>query len=847
MTHYTFDEAMGASVNYFNGNELAAKVFVDKYALRDNDGNLLEDTPEKMHWRLANEFARIEAAKFKKPLTAQEIFNLLDQFRYVIPQGSPMYGIGNKYQIVSLSNCFVVEPPADSYGGIMRTDEHLVQICKRRGGNGTSVSNLRPAGSETRNAAKTSTGLVSFCERFSNSIREVAQNGRRGALMLTCDIHHPESVIIPPDDDTTWTNLERIVIKGNPERGERDIHTLSCFYNPAQLDFASMKLDRTKVTGANVSIALTNEFLEAVKANKEYEQRFPVNSPNPKVRKRVNARKAWNKIIHMAWQSAEPGLLFWDRIKKYNAIDCYPGFESVSTNPCSEIPLCPYDSCRLLVVNLLSFVDNPFTAQARFDTTKFKEVTRIAQRLMDDLIDLETEKIKQIIHKIESDPELPEIKERERDLWYKILDKCLSGRRTGLGITALGDMFAALGVKYASDKSIELVDRIFCDFKLAAFESSCDMAEEIGPFPIWDWDKEKSSEFLLQIQKDSPELYARISKCGRRNIGLLTLAPTGTVSIVSQTTSGGEPLFSLAKYTRRKKINSNDRNSRVDFVDAQGDSWQHFDVYHPQVERWMKITGEKDLTKSPWHGACASDIDWGKRVMIQATIQNHIDHAISSTVNLPSDVSEDVVAQIYETAWRAGCKGITVYREGCRSGVLVKDLGKLHIQHNDAPKRPTVLPGEIFATTCKKDKLYVAVGFLEGDPYEVFTGLNQKDAIHYAKGKIHKDARGKYAFVYEDGSKYHLTNGHNDDSADALTRLISSNLRHGANISFIVHQLEKTRGDLFTFSKVLARVLKKYIKNGTKITGENCPSCGGELSREEGCATCKGCGHSKCG
>lgn len=848
MKYFTYEEAMLASVSYFNGDELAAKVFLDKYALKDSEARLLENTPEMMHRRLAKEFARIESRKFKKPLTEEEIFQLLDKFKYIVPQGSPMYGIGNNHQIISLSNCFVLEPPSDSYGGILKTDECLVQIAKRRGGNGTDVSNLRPAGASTQNAARTSTGLVSFCERYSNSIREVAQFGRRGALMLTCNIHHPDCVIIPPDNDKSWTNLEKVILKGNANKGERDIETLSCFYNPQSLDFVSMKLDRSKTTGANVSVALTDEFLEAVSQNKEYEQRFPVNSANPKYRKMVNAKKAWNKIIHMAWQSAEPGLLFWDRITKYNAVDCYAskGFKTVSTNPCSEIPLCPNDSCRLVLINLLSFVNNPFTSSAIFDFKRFEEVVNVAQRLMDDLIDLEVEKIDAIIAKIELDPESADVKLTELNLWKGIKEKCLQGRRTGLGVTAVGDMLAALNLKYDSDAAIVLIDLVFQTFKISAFRSSCDMAKELGAFPIWEWELEKDSQFLLQIKKESPELYLDFAKYGRRNIGLLTLAPAGSVSILTQTTSGGEPLFSLDPHLRRKKVNSSDSHAKVDFVDAQGDAWQHFQVYHPQITKWMEITGETDVKKSPWYKSCASDIDWEKRVLIQAKIQKHIDHAISSTVNLPQDVSEDVVAKIYETAWKAGCKGITVYREGCRSGVLVKNENTSLPKH-DAPKRPKELNGEIFATTYKKDKLYVAVGFYgdNHDIYEVFTGVNSKHLIHHAQGKIRKNARGKYVFIYGNGEEYHLTNGNNDDSADALSRMVSCALRHGSDINFIVHQLEKTEGDLHSFSKVVARVLKKYIKDGTKISGENC-ECGGVLQRQNGCSVCVTCGASKC-
>lgn len=849
MKVYTYEEAYAASLSYFNNDSLAAKVFVDKYVLKDNKGNILEDTPEKMHKRIAREFARIESKKFKKPLTEEQIFNLLDKFKYVIPQGSPMFGIGNNYQIVSLSNCFVLEPPYDSYGGIMRCDEQLVQISKRRGGTGTNVSNLRPAGANTNNAAKSSTGLVSFCERFSNSIREVGQNGRRGALMLMVNIQHPESVIIPDADDDIWKKPAKIRITGNPEKFERDIDTLSCYYNPEALDFASMKLDRRKVTGANVSIALTDEFLKAVEDNIDFRQKFPIDSKNPKITKNINARNAWKKIIHMAWQSAEPGLLFWDRITQYNAVDCYAdlGFKTVSTNPCSEIPLCPNDSCRLLVVNLYSFVNNPFTSKAQFDFKKFEEVTEIAQRLMDDLIDLELEKIDQIIEKVEKDPEPAHVKGTELELWKDIRAKCVQGRRTGLGVVAVADMLAALNLKYDSKEAVAKIDEVFMQFKHSAFNSSAEMAKELGAFPIWDWKREKDSQFLLQIKKENEELYNKIAKYGRRNIGLLTLAPTGSVSIVARTSGGGEPVFAPF-YLRRKKINPNDKNAHVDFVDKNGDSWQNFKVYHPALEDWMKVTGQDDITKSPYHKCYSADIEWETRVDLQATIQKHIDHAISSTVNLPSNATEADVAKIYERAWKSGCKGITVYREGCRSGVLVSDTKEKtkSIIKNDAPKRPAELQGQIFAINYKNQKLYAAIGFLNNEPYEIFTGINFRHQIESAKGKIVKRARGKYFFITESNDEYHLTNGHCDENADSLTRMISCALRHGSDIGFIVSQLEKTTGDLLSFSRVLARVLKKFINNGTKVSGEECPECKDKLIRSNGCKQCASCGWTAC-
>lgn len=856
MEIYSFEEALSASAEYFGGDELAAKVFLDANALRDEKGQLLECVPTQMHRRLAKEFARIEQKKFKRPLTEEEIFGFFDNFVYIIPQSSPMTGIGNNYQVISLSNCFVCEPPLDSYGGILRTDEYIVQLSKRRGGVGTSLSNLRPNGTSTRNAAKTSSGVVGFAERYSNSIREVGQNGRRGALMLMLSIHHPESVIVPDKDDDAWKNPVKIIIKGDPAKGERDLETLSCFYNSGKLDFASMKLDRKRTTGANISIALSDEFLKAVEANKDYEQRFPVNSPNPIISKQVNARNVWKKIIHMAWQSAEPGILFWDRITKYNAVDCYAdkGFATVCTNPCGEVPLCANDSCRLFAINLWSFVSDRFTQQARFNYDLFRRVVKVAQRLMDDLIDLEIEKIEGIIQKIENDPEPLGVKVVELGLWNKILVTCKQGRRTGLGFTALADMLASMGLRYDSDEAFVLVDNIMRQFKLDAYTSSCEMAEEIGPFPIWDWETEKNSEFLLQIQREDPSLYDRIARYGRRNIACLTVAPTGTPSIFARTSSGCEPVFAL-KYTRRKKINPGDEGFRIDFVDNQGDAWHQFDVYHPALKVWMEITKETDISKSPWYKCCANDIDWEKRVKLQGILQKHIDHSISSTVNLPFSATEADVEKIYTAAWKYGCKGITVYRDGCRSGVLVNNETESlsDIQPSAAPKRPQDMVGELHHFVIDGRKYYVAVGLYGRNrkPYEVFTGLNEtRKEIFIPKtirhGKISKRSRGQYVFICDEGEEYELTNGHSNDTADALTRIISTALRHGTDIAFIVHQLEKTKGPIICFSRALARTLKKYIQDGTKIYGEECPSCGGKLVRKEGCVACSQCGYSKC-
>lgn len=854
---FTFDEAIQKSIEYFNGDDLAANVFLNKYALRNNKNELLEDTPEKMHNRIASEFARIEKSKFKTPLTKEEIFSYLDKFKYIVPQGSPMSGIGNTYQIVSLSNCYVVETPEDSIGGILKTDQQLAQISKRRGGVGTSLDKLRPSGTATRNSSRSSTGVPAFMARFSNTIREIGQSGRRGALMETISIHHPDSVKV---DETAWKNPTKITLVGDKEKNERDIETDSRFYNEDDPDFCSIKLNRKKVTGANISIKLTDEFLNAVKNGTTFEQRFPIDYKErgikPLVSKQVDARKAWQKIIHCAWQSAEPGLLFWDLITKYNAVDCYKnfGFETESTNPCSELPLCVFDSCRLLIQNLYSYVKNPFTKNAEFDYELFFKHAKIAQRLMDDLIDLEIEKIDLIIEKIKADPESDEIKREEMYIWSKIREKCVNGRRTGLGITAEGDMLAAMGIKYGAPCSIEFVSSVHKTQKMASFESSCEMAQEIGAFPLWNWDVEKNAPFLLQIKEENKELYNKIKQYGRRNIANLTIAPTGTVSIMTQTTSGIEPIFSIEPYKRRKKINPNDEQSRVDFVDGTGDKWQEFDVLHPKLQIWMDVTGEKDWKKSPWYGSCAPDIDWKQRVKLQAAAQKHIDHAISSTINLPKDVTEAKVAEIYQTAWEAGCKGMTVYRDGCRSGVLIsnKDSSKTAISRTIAPKRPKKLEGKLHFFNFRGHKYFVAVGLMDGVPYEIFTGFNNNKKQDFIpkeckNGSIVKNKRHDYIFI--DGNtneEYQLNNGHADDSADALTRLISCALRHGSDISFIIHQLEKTSGDLTSFSKCLARTLKCYIEDGKEVSGEECPECHSKLHRENGCIICKNCGHSKC-
>lgn len=846
---YSYEEAIRASTSYFNNDDLAAKVFLDKYALKDGE-EILEDSPEKMHRRIAKEFARIEKNKFKNPYSEDFIFSFLDRFKYLVPQGSPMFGIGNNHQIISLSNCFVVESPADSIGGIMKTDQQLAQICKRRGGTGVSLDNLRPVGATTKNSSRSSTGVPAFAERYSNTIREIGQAGRRGALMETISVHHPDSVKI---NEESWNNPKEIILKGNASKGERDINTDSRFYDENNIDFCSMKLDRSKVTGANISIKLSNEFLNAVRNGEQYEQRFPIDykekGVKPLYSKMVDARKVWQKIIHCAWQSAEPGLLFWDKITEYNAVDCYKkyGFATESTNPCSELPLCVFDSCRLLIQNLYSYVKNPFTGKAYFDFELFENHAKIAQRLMDDLIDLEIEKINAIIEKIQKDPEDLKIKSEELYIWEEIKKKCIDGRRTGLGVTAEGDTIAAMLMKYGSDESIKLVGDIHKAQKLASYESSCEMAKEIGAFPIWDWSLEKDSPFLLRIKEERPELYDNISKYGRRNIANLTIAPTGSVSLLTQTSSGIEPVFNIAPYKRRKKINHNDSNTKTDFVDSNGDKWQEFEVVHPKLSEWMKISGETDWKKSPWYGCSANEINWKQRVRLQAEAQKHVDHAISSTLNLPNSATEEDVSDIYQEAWLSGCKGVTVYRDGCRSGVLVNHKkDELTIQKTTAPKRPKELSGEIFTASYHKEKFYVAVGLMSGSPYEIFSGSNKGDDIYHSKGRIIKESKGRYSFICDDGTTFHLNNGHNDDNADVLSRILSSSLRHGADIAFLVEQLQKTEGDMFSYAKVLARILKKYIKDGTQVSGEVCPDCSTKLVFQSGCATCPNCGHSKC-
>jgi len=810
---YSKEIVESETLKYFDGDELAAKVFIDKYALRDKDGVYYEKTPDDMHHRLAKEFARIEKNKFQSPLSEEEIYTYFKDFKYIVPQGSPMFGIGNDFQIISLSNCFLLENPIDSYSSILETDQQLVNISKRRGGCGIDLSHLRPEFAETTNAARTSSGIVTWMERYSNSIREVGQNGRRGALLLSLSIHHPDI-----------------------------------------MRFCTVKNDPTKVTGANISVRLTREFMDAVKEDRDYELRFPVDAKKPIISKMVKAKEVWKTIIHSAWLRAEPGLLMWDNVIENTPTDCYKDYQSKGTNPCSEIILSELDSCRLMALNLYSYINNPFTESASFDFELFGRDAQITQRLMDDLVDLESEKISSIIAKVQSDPEPDSIKNKELEMWQKIKRYNDEGRRTGTGITALGDTLAALGLKYGSDESIDMVKAIYQTLKLNCYRSSVDMAKELGSFKDFDWNLEKDCPFLKRIASEDNVLYADMKKYGRRNIALLTTAPTGSLSIMTKTSSGIEPIFMLS-YIRRKKINKQDENVPVDYVDDNGDQWQEFQVYHPKVKEWMRITGETDITKSPWYGSCAEDIDWIKRVEIQSEAQKHVCHSISSTVNLPEDVTEDVIAKIYETAFAGGCKGITVYRSNCRSGVLVdkKNITNTNsIIKTSASKRKDRLLGDVHHLSIKGEKYYVVVGMLHKDPYEVFTGLNSdenKEPIipkRVKGGSILKKSRGTYLLESEDEETFKLTNGHTDDTVDALTRMISISLRHGVDISFIVHQLEKTKGDMMCYSKALARTLKKYIADGTTVSGESCHDCGGNLVRQSGCVSCLACGWSKC-
>jgi len=813
---HSYEDAFKKSLEYFDGDDLAAKVFLDKYALKDHDNNLLEETPTDMHWRIAKEFARIEKNKFKKPLSEKEIFDLLDKFKRITVQGSPMYAIGNKYQYVSAGNCFVIPSPLDSLLSILYTDSQIAQITCRRGGVGWSISNLRPKGLPVQNAAKTTSGAIEFMKRFSNTIREIGQFGRRGA----------------------------------------SLQSISC-YHPDISEFIKIKQDLTQVTGSNISIEFTDEFMEAVVDDKEIELKFPVNSNNPQIRKKIKAKEIWNEFVHSAWKTAEPGCMFISKVHKESPGVPY-GHVETSSNPCGEQYLPPYASCRLLLINLYSYVKNPFTKNAVFDFDLFSKDVKLMQRLGDDLVDIEIECVDRIINKINSDPEPLEIKQIGIDLWQNIKRVAIEDRRTGCGLTGLGDTIAALGIIYGSEESIKFAGDMQKKFALSAYESSIDMAEEIGAFPLFDAKKDSQSLFIQKIAKASPEIFNKMQKFGRRNMVLLTIAPAGSVSCLTQTTSGLEPVFQL-NYMRRKKGNPGDSQFRSDFVDQSGDHWMHFNVHHHGFRKWSEITKETNVQKSPYYKSTANEIDWKGRVKMQSALQLWTDNSISTTINIAEDTSEDVVSQIYLESWKLGCKGMTIYRNNCRSGVLVdvqkppQNQQSNNLTKTKSPKRPESLSAEIHHFTLNKQRYYVVVGLWEdGSPYEIFTGINHNDdgeiiiPKSVKNGNIIKHERGKYSFICGE-SQWHLTNGHNDDTADSLTRLISCALRHGASIEFVCSQLEKTKGLMFSFSKALYRALKKYIKDGSSKPGETCPQCKTEsLIYSSGCTTCSNCGFSKC-
>ena len=840
---YTFDEAYQASLDYFTGDELAAKVWVNKYALKDAFGNIYEQTPTDMHRRLAGEVARVEA-KYPNPLSEQELFELFDHFRFIIPQGSPMTGIGNDFQIASLSNCFVVgvEGNADSYGAVIRIDEEQVQLMKRRGGVGHDLSHIRPKGSPVKNSALTSTGLVPFMERYSNSTREVAQDGRRGALMMSVSIKHPDAE-----------------------------------------SFIDAKMTEGRVTGANVSVKIDDEFMEAVVSGAMYHQQYPIAGDDPMVTKLIDARSLWKKIIHNAWKSAEPGVLFWDTILRESVPDSYAdlGFRTVSTNPCGEIPLCPYDSCRLLAINLYSYVVNPFSKDAYFDFDLFKKHVGLAQRIMDDIIDLESEKIEKILEKIASDPEGEDIKRTERELWEKIQRKTLAGRRTGVGITAEGDMLAALNLRYGTEEATDFAEKVQKTLALAAYGSSVKMAKERGAFEIYDAKREEHNPFILRLKNESPALYEDMVKYGRRNIACLTIAPTGTTSLMTQTTSGIEPVF-LPVYKRRRKVNPNDADVHIDYVDETGDAFEEYVVFHHKFVTWMlandypvtkKYTAEEIdhlVALSPYYKATSNDVDWVQKVRMQGRIQKWVDHSISVTINLPNDVSEEMVDKLYVEAWRSGCKGCTVYRDGSRSGVLLS-TEKNKKKSEDCMEPPVIVstrPRELEADVVKfqnnREKWIAFVGLMNGRPYEIFTGLaDDEEGIMLPKtvekGSIIKsydaDGRKHYDFQFKNKRGFKMTLEGLDSKFEPeywnYAKLISGVLRYGMPISQViklVQEMELNNESINTWKNGVARALKKYLPNGTELKGQKCPNCGYEtLVYQEGCLICKNCGPSRCG
>ena len=841
---YSYDEAYEESLKYFQGDELAARVWINKYAVKDSFGNIYEKSPEDMHWRIANEVARIEA-RYPNPLSAEELFGLFDHFRYIVPQGSPMTGIGNNYQVASLSNCFVIgiDGAADSYGAIFKIDEEQVQLMKRRGGVGHDLSHIRPKGSPVKNSALTSTGLVPFMERYSNSTREVAQDGRRGALMLSVSIKHPDSEA-----------------------------------------FIDAKMTEGKVTGANVSVKLDDEFMQAAIDGKPYTQQYPINAENPIVKKEIDAAALWKKIVHNAWKSAEPGVLFWDTIIRESVPDCYAdlGYRTVSTNPCGEIPLCPYDSCRLLAINLYSYVVNPFKEDAYFDFDLFKKHVALAQRIMDDIIDLELEKIERILEKIDSDPESEDVKHTERELWEKIYKKSGQGRRTGVGITAEGDMLAALGLRYGTEEATAFSEEVHRTIALQAYRSSVTMAKERGAFDIYDTEREKNNPFINRLREADPELYKEMAQYGRRNIACLTIAPTGTTSLMTQTTSGIEPVF-LPVYKRRRKVNPNDTNVHIDYVDEVGDAFEEYTVFHPKFVTWMEAKGydpakrytqdeiDELVKQSPYYKATSNDVDWLMKVKMQGRIQQWVDHSISVTINLPADVDEALVNRLYIEAWQSGCKGCTVYRDGSRSGVLISTKSDKKDEELPPCKpptvvetRPKVLEADVVRFQNNKEKWVAFVGLMDGHPYEIFTGvLDDDEGIVLPKsvttGHIIKnyddDGRKHYDFQFENKRGYKVTIEGLSEKFNKeywnYAKLISGVLRYRMPIEQVIKLVSSLQLDsesINTWKNGVERALKKYVLDGTEAKGKKCPNCGNEtLVYQEGCLICKTCGASRCG
>ncbi len=839
---YPVDEVRKMATAYFKGDELAANVWLNKYALKDSQGNIYERTPDEMHWRIAHEIARIEK-KYPKPVSADEIYHLLKDFKYIIPQGGPMTGIGNNFQISSLSNCFVIgnDGSSDSYGGILKVDQEQVQLMKRRGGVGHDLSHIRPEGSPVKNSALTSTGIVPFMERYSNSTREVAQGGRRGALMLTISVKHPDAD-----------------------------------------NFIDAKMEKGKVTGANVSVKIDDEFMRAVAEGKPYQQKYPIDSDNPIYTKEIDARRLWDKIIHNAWSSAEPGILFWDTISREAVPDCYSdlGFKTISTNPCGEIPLCPYDSCRLLALNLYSYVDNPFTDQANFNSELFTKHVHYAQRIMDDIIDLEVEKIDAILAKIDSDPEDPEIKRVERKMWENIREKSLQGRRTGIGITAEGDMIAALGSRYGTHEATDFSVEVHKLLAIEAYRSSVNLAEDRGPFPIFSSELEKDNPFILRIKESATVVYDKMKRVGRRNIAMLTIAPTGSVSICTQTTSGIEPVYMIS-YKRRRKVNPNDKDVVIGFTDDLGDTWEEYHVFHPKFATWLEINGydvervkklpddelQEIITKSPYYKATSNDVDWMEKVRMQGMVQKWVDHSISVTVNLPKDVDEELVGQVYRTAWESGCKGMTIYRDGSRDGVLISNEKKndetTEFKETKAPIRPKVLEAEVVRFQNDYEKWIAVVGLMNNKPYEIFTGKADEFYLPpyvnggwVVKNKPEKGEPSRYDFQFEDKAGYKivipaLSRSFNKEFWN-YAKLISGILRHGMPLPYAIELVDNLTLDnesINTWKNGIVRALKKFIPDGTVDQKSSCPECHteGSLMYKEGCLVCKECGYSKCG